>query len=340
MERSRGGSIRVVGWVLFALTFAWLGSTPVLAQFHNPGAMNCSRCHSLGGGSGASVEAAGPAGAAAAYPLTATNVTELCLSCHDVAGKDATTVWNGATAPKVKGATPGTELPGGDFRHAATRANRGHSPNASGMAVDRLVRAPGGTFPTASETCTSCHDPHGDMARAFPFRLLRRTVNGIQLSNADVASTADDRAALTRPGNSANQNVPPGPANHNVYRGEIGRWCGACHGTPASRDGFHGTNPGDASMGNGMSWTRHPTGTVLPMAYGRNYGPMSDYRYPVVTTQGGATPRSEWGLAASESKVFCLSCHKAHASEFAFALRWDTGIAHPKNEACGKCHGR
>jgi predicted CXXCH cytochrome family protein len=121
--------------------------------------------------------------------------------------------------------------------------------------------------------------------------------------------------------------------------------CAECHGV------FHGTIDADAASGS--PWVRHPTDIVLP-----NSGEFDDYNsdnnddtaglysleVPVArgtvptSSSSTVTPGNTGGTGAI---VMCLSCHRAHGSEYDDLLRFDytTMIVNSGNSGgCFTCH--
>lgn len=173
--------------------------------------------------------------------------------------------------------------------------------------------------------------------------------------------------------------------NKNVYRGGFSSFCGTCHGD------FHGgngeaenvANPNTNADGDGR-WMRHPTNIVMADKStnglpSRKYGTGSytaqvtnsqgtspnpngyDWRYPLVQADTDFTLRTgSTGVTISDatldgSRLSCLTCHKAHASNYVNMTRWDTtghafikdgeidltgAASNGDNPAygCGKCH--
>lgn len=154
-------------------------------------------------------------------------------------------------------------------------------------------------------------------------------------------------------------------ADRNVYYGEsrtgtgaaaggddisdkqtISYLCAQCHGI------FHsggGTNEGllddDTDVMGTDPWVRHPSDFLMP-----NTGEFVNYTTYLVTVpvaspvvQDAATHNGQIA-AGAQRIVMCLSCHRAHASNFGAALRWDpTTILANANDAnngkgCFACH--
>jgi hypothetical protein len=176
--------------------------------------------------------------------------------------------------------------------------------------------------------------------------------------------------------------------NKNVYRGGFSSFCATCHGD------FHGGNGETRGTANGKtnisnSWMRHPTNvkmneTAVVMSgststtgskygistytkaitnqQGNNPNPVGyDWKYPLIqpdldfavkSTEASATVGT---TALGDSRISCLTCHKAHASQFENMTRWDTNahsfiasgatdftgatsIGDNPAYGCGKCH--
>ncbi|RJQ17725.1 MAG: hypothetical protein C4560_08425 [Nitrospiraceae bacterium] len=167
--------------------------------------------------------------------------------------------------------------------------------------------------------------------------------------------------------------------NKNVYRGGFSSFCSACHGD------FHGGKDETRTTDNGKTrvsgtWLRHPTNVKMNEA-GSKYGistykvvvtnkqatnpnPVGyDWKYPLVqpddnfTVKRAVASYTDAATAIGDDKIMCLTCHKAHASEFENMTRWDTNahafIANGTTDhtggvdqiagdnpayGCGKCH--
>lgn len=130
-------------------------------------------------------------------------------------------------------------------------------------------------------------------------------------------------------------------ANHNEYKGDvfaarnsqsysdvatISDFCASCHGI------FHMSGTGGIGTG-GSPWLRHPVDVQMPA--GGEYAGYVNYdpNTPVARINIPNAPSA----TVSGDVVMCLSCHKAHASEYDSILRWDyNNLA--ANEGCKRCH--
>ncbi len=123
--------------------------------------------------------------------------------------------------------------------------------------------------------------------------------------------------------------------NHNDYKGatsfsdttSMSFLCGECHGN------FHSTS----GVGSASPWVRHPTDILLPQ------GATEYNAYNPTTTYNNTAPvayTDPQNPSRGTAVVMCLSCHRAHASPYYKAIRWDyksatlaTAIA-----GCNVCH--
>jgi hypothetical protein len=140
------------------------------------------------------------------------------------------------------------------------------------------------------------------------------------------------------------------PSDHNEYKGiafagrsgqswgdisSISQLCAECHGN------FHAS--GSSGIGSASPWLRHPADVVLP----------SSGEYSAYTTYSNEAPVARQSIddhTASASPnvtpdsdiVMCLSCHRAHASQYQDILRWDYDnmlAGDPsKSGGCFTCH--
>jgi hypothetical protein len=312
--------MRIARFVVTALSGVVLSAGAAFA-FHDGGVAECSGCHTMHNSQdGALITDAG----GHAYLLKAANSTDACLNCHAAYGQFKDGLGYG---------------PGGDFYwitktfswsahgHTAESVGDSHGHNvispASGIAQDlTLGTAPGGDFDSQYLGCTSCHDPHGNTS----FRLLYGSAmgpkyNGGRYDFAWDAPLAKGNSRTTTVGaNNGNET----DAKHTLYKSGMSDWCANCH------ENFHSENTGDFV---------HPEtdmGSDIAGAY--NAYQSSDQ------VTGGNVATSYWGLVPFEivnvdlstadsknwtqgpsgvDQVMCLTCHRAHASAFPDAGRWD-----------------
>jgi len=127
----------------------------------------------------------------------------------------------------------------------------------------------------------------------------------------------------------------------------IGRWCAGCHndfhafGADDDMFGPQSKNGGDRQMrppsdpnpGNNP-WLRHPTNVELP-GYGVDYDwvALGATAYdPAIPVARGTTNRGNIWI---DDQVMCLSCHRAHASQYDNSLRFDYDAVIAHNNSAG-----
>jgi len=138
-------------------------------------------------------------------------------------------------------------------------------------------------------------------------------------------------------------------SDHNQYYGVDGNTsqteptisflCAECHGN------FH------ANIQNAGVWVRHPTDIILP-----NRGEYANYNggsgsgnpYSVIAPVGAEDLtvgiRSTVNPGTTDAIVLCISCHRAHGSEYDDILRWDytgkceAGSGDASECGCKVCH--
>ncbi len=146
-----------------------------LAAFHAGGVGPCEGCHSMHNfNRGIQINTFAPA-----YLLRQQDPSSTCLSCHERAGDIGPTTYHVSTPVNelLPGIPPKQLTPAGDFGwlnktfvSAVTPTlvspgeRHGHNIVASDfiyLADGTYATAPGGSYPSFSLGCTSCHDPHG-----------------------------------------------------------------------------------------------------------------------------------------------------------------------------------
>lgn len=133
--------------------------------------------------------------------------------------------------------------------------------------------------------------------------------------------------------------------NHNGYQGyaryggmdSTSYLCGSCHGD-YHPSGFLGNEKGVGSPT--TAWKRHPSdlsfGNVHAGYIGSEY---QDYiTYSLEAPVAYEDPTGRETVVNSQSIIMCMSCHRAHASNYADSMRWDYGGIGEGNSA-GKSNG-
>ncbi len=237
------------------------------------------------------------------------------------------------------------------------------APDYAYVADTTNIEAPGGVYPAASFTCVSCHDPHGRYRRNQDGSVTTSgkptSASGSSASNPDpdglsvvgvyrlLGGKGYQPKSLS--GNYTFVNDPPAavaPDAYNrsetvtqtrvAYGSGMSEWCQNCHG------GMHTANfPGRAGLvhpsGNGSRLgatksnyynsyirTGDLTGTstgsflsLVPFEQGTK-------DYLILKTFAKTDDSNLSGPNAANSQVMCLTCHRAHASGWDGATRWNT----------------
>jgi predicted CXXCH cytochrome family protein len=159
--------------------------------------------------------------------------------------------------------------------------------------------------------------------------------------------------------------------DHNFYKKQsnlatkdsIGTFCAGCHGAfhapGADASAFVGggtDNGGDDNTDNKIvansavinPWLRHPTNVNIPLGLGASlsgeYDALLNAAYnPVIPVAQDDAVWANKDTIQQGDQVMCLSCHRAHASQYPDALRFDYSLmnAHANTGAgtgCFYCH--
>ncbi len=264
------------------------------------------------------------------------------------------------------GANPGT-LAGGDFWYVgngpAGQAS-GHNVNLVDAADTDLGTAPGGTFVGQVE-CAGTLGCHGDPAELDPLLSMagahHAPHNNINDALDGLTVGTSFRYLLGVLGREdSDWQHTESASDHNRYAGvartadnavadtsTISGLCAACHGSfhnaGAGTDGF-GINEDHANFGSATAtWVRHPTDYEMSAVAGE-YQFFTTYQPE--TPVGRLTGAVSMGVAgddvtAGNRIVLCLSCHRAHGSPYADALRWSYGtmdVGTGVTNGCMNCH--
>ena len=231
--------------------------------------------------------------------------------------------------------------------------------------------------------CTNCHDPHGVTATTTAINEYRNLKSGLgddgvvwtaggggDLAGSHVGGVAGTAQTGETPGGAAN--IWPvysaaGGTFQNRYFTNAGDsnmslFCAQCHGK------WHE----DITLGNGdeatdgSDWSRHPVDAALVGLtpadelsaggasivdfdhYDKTYGGLAiGSKLPALQTAAAGTTYFADGPT---DKVFCLSCHFAHAGPNFDALRWayqlsvstgtQVGVSLVSDVGCQQCHNR
>jgi hypothetical protein len=294
--------------VMSAIALAWSSAY----AFHSGGVAECEGCHSMHNSHQGETMVTGTTYGAGSgiYLLKATDQSGACLNCHGagttLSGYHVST--SGINPGVNTGAIPQQLTPGGDFSwlkitttfvvrgstNTALGQRRGHNVVAQDFDYvpdPELTVAPGGSYPAASLSCISCHDPHGEYRRfadgSWNTTDLPIVGSGSYNSSADPTAGiyavgayrilgGDGYAPVSEPGFPFTGNPPyaVAPSTYNrlettqqgqtfvAYGQGMSEWCGNCH-----------TNFVQSGYTSGMAGLRHPAGndSNLTAAVALNY---------------------------------------------------------------------
>jgi len=293
--------------------------------FHAGGVAHCNGCHSMHN----SADNPREGSAFSASLMKGTDPSSTCLNCHAGSG--------GYHSSSTDG---GNMNEGGDFfwiketsiydysnwsgLHDNVPSNQGHNVIAYdfNLIVDPAnVTAPGGSFPSNILGCNSCHDPHGQVAGGTGSGTAAISVSGSYGAADPTDGSIHGNYRILYdygPGQMAPVATANGSSGTYVdYGSGMSDWCLACH-TQYSASNMHPTDdPVPAIAYNGYKASGDFTGLVatakdalVPFERGVTDGALLD-------------ELSTAGISTGTETVMCLSCHRAHASAFDNALRWD-----------------
>jgi predicted CXXCH cytochrome family protein len=325
MTMQRGNTIgRTAGLVLATMLVAAVTAAAARAGVHDGGVGACSYCHVMHETEGGAPGGGGGGGGIGNSLLRDGPASDICLSCH----ADA----YGAVLGTSPLAPPPERGPGNFVFLTEDNLNdgpdgvlnpihgdaAGHNIRAPGhgLATDGTrVTSPGGTYPSSTMRCTSCHDPHGNNnyrflrgpgaspggGGSFPYNAPDAT--GLDLETGGVESDSQ----------------------HIAYRADVSNWCGNCHGAY-----LNDHNEGVSAFG-------HPVDNVLEGGVIQQYNVYNGTLDPAggvaATAYLAAVPFEDVGMSVTSTEgptvssgIHCLTCHRAHASSAPASGRWDFAV--------------
>jgi len=334
----------------------------------------CSSCHTMHNSQGGAVMVN------LTYGSETTGAKEFllrgtCLGCH--AQNTASNIVD--NVPQVLH-TNGTDLASGNFRYVVTGPTdyKGHNVSVL-VAVDGTLAntPPGfnssydpstGNFNTSSRlTCAGTNGCHGDRDQSDELQSISGAHHGddsmlsygagFTLTGQGSTVASSFRLLYKIKGaEDSDWHATRSTTDHNEYLGEIyasrgttDSWanmkgtiselCSECH-ADYHRGGLSGTS----GIGTSSPWVRHPMDVIIP-----NSGEYTSISTTYSDTTPVARPSSFFSdslaagsasVAAGTDRVMCLSCHRAHASNYYKMLRWDINSATLATalSGCGNCH--
>jgi hypothetical protein len=358
-----------------------IGAEGESAAFHDGGVGPCEGCHTMHNSSeGAPVN---NLPMSQVYLLRQQDPSSMCLYCHEHAGDVGATTYHVSTpgAELLAGVPPKQLTPGGDFGWLRktfswltaigqpVKYSFGDRHGHNIVAADFLYSAdganstaPGGFYPAAGFSCTSCHDPHGRYRRNVDDSITT-TGRSIVKSGSFASSPAPSSAMSvgvyrmlggkgyqpkTLTGSYAFVNNPPSavaPDRPNrseeiqqtrvAYGSGMSEWCQNCHPnmhtlaypglTNLQHASGNSAKLGVTRMNNYYRYIN--TGTVLSSPSTTSYlslVPFEEGTSDYTTLKAHAkTDDSYLDGPDGAANVMCLTCHRAHASGWDGSTRWN-----------------
>lgn len=321
-------------------------ASPSAWIYHNADKLVCSDCHTMHASQQHPFNPSDPPDAfgthprtftPAAYLLKAADPITLCVTCHD--GR--------AGVPDVIDAdTNGlTERSAGFFDAVDVANYRGHNlkTGLSAKPDDLCMRCHfGGSFATAGVTCIDCHEVHGN-GRVRNLRWAsypggEPAAFGLLMSNSALGNLARYERA----------NVGYGTDNTDNVR-EVTNMCTDCHHVfsggyyiDSDLPGVHKRHPAyDSERASTNSIAQGAArGTTDPAHWQNGTGAGFTNTPRLRFINSGATDfAATQVIDPSKNGVFCLSCHKAHGSAYAFSLTWNP-VGPTNFDGCEQCHNK
>lgn len=312
--------------------------TSLAYAFHDGGVGQCGGCHIMHNVLGNN----------AGWLLPGTDPSSVCLTCHTGTGSSSS---YHIASPDGSAMTPGGDFywMNKDFTWATgSSSGRSHGHNIVaqdyGFVSDSLLLvAPGGAYRASDLGCTSCHDPHGKSISGLP-------VSGSGSYGAVPASGTELGAYRLLGGNGydggehvqgysfnydapvARQNpaIPFGETDlsHVDYGSGMSEWCANCHEAILASEHKSGGSGFEHPIGSSAYLEDAVLRYNSYIKTGDLSGDSTTAYLSFVPFERGITdasllnPTSTVGPDSS-SHIMCLTCHRAHASAFQHAGRWD-----------------
>ncbi|WP_318248302.1 cytochrome C [Geomonas agri] len=283
-----------------------------------------------------------------------------------------------AQADLSAGGAPVQLSPGGDFgwlkKNYRWRNEAGEMETSSGdshghniVAIDfgysrdgRHAVSPGGQYPSASLSCTSCHDPHGNYRRNQDGSISSSGVKIVSSGSYKNSPAPDATKAVgtyrmlagkgylpkSALGGEPFRTDPPvavSPENYNrseagsdtrvAYGSGMSEWCQNCHSGIHSSGGSQHVAGNNAKFSDQIvaNYNSYVKSGDLNGSQATSYTSLvpyemgtDDYSVLKMTANSDGSVTSGPGGMGDRPNVSCLSCHRGHASGWDSMTRWNT----------------
>lgn len=335
----------------------------------------CSNCHTMHNYQDGSDNLANDGSTATGGPSDDLTIGNGCAGCHVNSG--AANTGSGIPLVYSDGSAP---LAGGDFYWAVNGTDHELAHNVSGILGQdnvMLSNTPPGFVNTFNANitvgsnwagnqlaCYGTHGCHGDGTNSLGGAHHSNTVGGEHSTATTVANSFrflkgikgfedDDWEFET----ATDHNLYYGKVRANeadVDTGALSYFCATCHGDFHSGSGTDGSGNerglvSDAMTWDNHTWIRHPIDIVVPdsgeYANYDTYDPLVPVAATTVTAAAAADDNRDTAGNDNQRIITCLSCHRAHGSQYRDILRFDytgmvlnTSNATYAGKGCFKCH--
>ncbi len=341
-----------------------LGAAALVAAFSSPAAAavsgRCDNCHTMHSSQGGSTPDLWTSQTVTYEDLTGSLLVTDCVGCHLTTGTNPYDDTASSPTPYVYVGTGSGYLAGGYFTDGGgSHDDNSHTidspddPAGWTSGEGAFGDYDGGTTGLECAGQSGCHGVQSEtdeakaiagghhentLKMALGYRMLMvgtDAVVGIEASDYEKELNANTTFDESEDHNlySANQTA--------ANTASISELCGKCHSA------FHGDDS-NSDIYTSNAWIRHPTDTIIPTTaadgWEIQYGVTAteytaeDWRYNPVGTQGAAAP------GVDNKYVTCLSCHRAHGSEYNDILRFDYSAQEASSATvdtgCLGCHDR
>ncbi|MDW7771682.1 MAG: hypothetical protein SCH71_02225 [Desulfobulbaceae bacterium] len=350
--------VRCIAGVLFFLLATGFVNTRPAHSFHDGGVGSCDSCHSMH----EAKDRDAATGDRTRYLLVASDPSSVCLNCHaGTGGPDNISIFSPDGSAMTPGGdfywlTKTFTWSGG----SSLADSHGHNVVAFDFNLGqdlRLTQSPGGSYLSENLGCTSCHDPHGRSRGGTRQGAPPVSVSG---SYGELPAGSTGSGSYRLLGDSgyggggsspqeflfsydapiARQNTinrfGESDESHVDYGIGMSEWCGNCHDSilrnnhSGAGDFVHPSGSSETLISETVSMYNSyiNTGDLAASITGSGTGSIDTAYLQFVPFERGISdpqfldPVSRRG-PNTNSRIMCLTCHRAHASAFSSAGRWD-----------------
>jgi len=333
--------ISIMSYVLVIVIAVMLsGGAETVYAFHDS-ADSCPGCHNWSASSGTSsgtstsgqiISSGSTTVTSHPYNLIGSDQSSTCLRCHaapynQVLSQEhyVMSIFTNVTSSVI----PAGRTPGGDFAwikvgNAAVNPASYHGHNIVALdygleASADYVEAPGGSYPSSSLACSSCHDPHGT-------GVSYRRLGGVGYTSKGAPDKAFTKSAPIAVAPSKYNRSEASTDTRVAYGKGMSEWCKNCHPLDQSHPS------GDYSK-----LTKDLVSNYNTFINTNNYAGKQETAYTslvpfeegsddtaILSSHAKYDNSQMGGPKTGNENVMCLTCHRAHASGWPHIFRWNS----------------